>query len=138
MSHGICSACVERQSLTDTPVVVVSPARVSTIPLLQTLLRGAPDVTIVVDRRYGERRDGRSNGNGNGNGHGNGSGDSLIQRGFMTRIACLFIPLFPLAARLRAEPELAADLVENAETLDEHNENVAKWRAIEAEQNSGN
>ena len=25
-----------------------------------------------------------------------------------------------------------------AETLDEHNENVAKWRAIEAEQNSGN
>ncbi|MCG6922882.1 MAG: hypothetical protein LJF15_17625 [Acidobacteria bacterium] len=77
VSHGICSACVERQSLTDTPVVVVSPARVSTIPLLQTLLRGAPDVTIVVDRRYGERRDGRSNGNGNGNGHGNGDGHVL-------------------------------------------------------------
>ena len=70
VSHGICSACVERQSLTDTPVVVVSPARVSTIPLLQTLLRGAPDVTIVVDRRSCERRNGGSNGNGNGNGHG--------------------------------------------------------------------
>jgi len=69
VSHGICSACVERQSLTDTPVVVVSPARVSTIPLLQTLLRGAPDVTIVVDRRSCERRNGGSNGNGNGNGH---------------------------------------------------------------------
>jgi hypothetical protein len=66
VSHGICSACVERQSLTDTPVVVVSPDRVATIPLLQTLLRGAPDVTIVVERRNGERR----NGNGNGNGHG--------------------------------------------------------------------
>jgi hypothetical protein len=63
VSHGICSACVERQSITDTPVVVVSPDRVSTIPLLQTLLRGAPDVTIVVERRNGERR------NGNGNGH---------------------------------------------------------------------
>ena len=29
----------------------------------------------------------------------------------MTRIACLFIPLFPLAARLRAEPELAGEIV---------------------------
>ena len=29
----------------------------------------------------------------------------------MTRIACLFIPLFPLAARLRAEPELAGEVV---------------------------
>ncbi len=29
----------------------------------------------------------------------------------MTRIACLFTPLFPLAARLRAEPELAGETV---------------------------
>ena len=29
----------------------------------------------------------------------------------MTRIACLFIPLFPLAARLRAEPELMGEAV---------------------------
>ncbi len=29
----------------------------------------------------------------------------------MTRIACLFIPIFPLAARLRAEPELAGEAV---------------------------
>jgi protein ImuB len=29
----------------------------------------------------------------------------------MTRIACLHIPLFPLAARLRAEPELAGEVV---------------------------
>ena len=29
----------------------------------------------------------------------------------MTRIACLFIPLVPLAARLRAEPELAGEIV---------------------------
>jgi hypothetical protein len=72
VSHGICSACVERQTLDDTPVVVVSPARVSTIPLLQTFLRGAPDVTIVVDRRNGERRDEGSNGSGSGNGNGHG------------------------------------------------------------------
>ena len=69
VSHGICSACVERQALTDSAVVVVSPARVATIPLLQTLLRGAPDVTIIVERRNGERRNGIGNGNGNGNGH---------------------------------------------------------------------
>ena len=70
VSHGICSACVERQSLADTPVLVVSPARAGTIPLLNTLLRGAPDVAIVVDRRDRERRNGGSNGNGNGNGNG--------------------------------------------------------------------
>ncbi len=29
----------------------------------------------------------------------------------MTRIACLFVPLFPLAARLRSEPELAGEAV---------------------------
>ncbi len=29
----------------------------------------------------------------------------------MTRIACLYVPLFPLAARLRAEPELAGEIV---------------------------
>jgi hypothetical protein len=80
VSHGICSACVERQSLTDTAVVVVSPARVSTIPLLQTLLRGAPDVTIVVDRRTRERRNGGSNGNGNGNGHGRASFGTIDRR----------------------------------------------------------
>jgi hypothetical protein len=58
VSHGICPACVERQSLTDTPVLVVSRARAGSIPLLNTLLRGAPDVSIVVDRRSQERRNG--------------------------------------------------------------------------------
>jgi len=66
VSHGICSACVERQSLADTPVLVVSPARAGTIPLLNTLLRSAPDVSILVDRRSRERRNGLGDGNGNG------------------------------------------------------------------------
>ncbi len=66
VSQGICSACVERQTLADAPVVVVSPARITTIPLLKTLLRGDPDVTILVDRRGGERRNGHGNGKANG------------------------------------------------------------------------
>ena len=66
VSHGICSACVERQTLANAPVVVVSPARITTIPLLKTLLRGDPDVTILVDRRGGERRNGHGNGKANG------------------------------------------------------------------------
>ena len=66
VSHGICSACVERQTLAETPVLVVSPARAGTIPLLNTLLRGAPDIAIVVDRRNGDRRHHGSNGNGRG------------------------------------------------------------------------
>jgi hypothetical protein len=66
VSHGICSECVERESLDDSPVLVVSHSRRDTIPMLQTLLRGAPEIAIVVDRRAGERR----GGNGKGNGHG--------------------------------------------------------------------
>jgi hypothetical protein len=72
VSHGICSACVERQSLAYTPVLVVSPSRAGTVPLLSTLLSGAPDVEIVVDRRSGERRHDIRAGYGNGGGNGNG------------------------------------------------------------------
>jgi hypothetical protein len=64
VSHGICSGCVERNPLDDAPVLVVSRDRVEAIPVLQSLLRGAPEIAIVVDRRAGSRR------GGNGNGHG--------------------------------------------------------------------
>ncbi len=63
VTHGICSPCGKRQTLDSAPVLVVSPARAGTIPLLNTLLRGSPDISVVVDRRSGERR------NGGGNGH---------------------------------------------------------------------
>jgi hypothetical protein len=56
VSHGICTSCIERESLADAPVLVVSPRRAPAIPVLQTLLRGAPEIAIVVDRRARERR----------------------------------------------------------------------------------
>ena len=66
VSHGICNDCVERESRGDAPVLVVSRDRVEAIPMLETRLRGAPEIAIVVDRRGSERR----GGNGKGNGHG--------------------------------------------------------------------
>jgi len=56
ISHGICRDCVERDSLDDAPVLVVSPRRARAIPMLKTLLRGAPEIAIVIDRRDRERR----------------------------------------------------------------------------------
>jgi hypothetical protein len=56
VSHGICNGCCDRDSLADAPVLVVSPGRARAIPMLQTLLRGAPEIAIVVDRRARERR----------------------------------------------------------------------------------
>jgi hypothetical protein len=58
VSHGICGPCQELQSADDVAVVVVSRARAATIPLIRSLLRGAPDVDVVVDRRAGDRRNG--------------------------------------------------------------------------------
>ena len=66
VSHGICNDCVERGPLDDAPVLVVSRDRVEAIPVLQTLLRGAPEIAIVVDRRANERRGGDGKGNGDG------------------------------------------------------------------------
>jgi hypothetical protein len=64
VSHGICSGCVERDPFDDAPVLVVSRDRAEAIPVLLSLLRGAPEIAIVVDRRSTARR------GGNGNGHG--------------------------------------------------------------------
>jgi hypothetical protein len=41
-------------------VLVVNPRRAEAIPVLQTLLRGAPEIAIVVDRRARERREDES------------------------------------------------------------------------------
>ena len=62
VSHGICSDCIERETLEDAPVLVVSRGRAEAIPMLQSLLRGAPEIAIVVDRRACERRSGNGRG----------------------------------------------------------------------------
>jgi hypothetical protein len=56
ISHGICGDCAERDSLDDAPVLVVSPGRARAVPVLKILLRGAPEIAIVVDRRAADRR----------------------------------------------------------------------------------
>jgi hypothetical protein len=56
VSHGICSECCQRESLEDAPVLVVSPSRAQAVPVLKSLLRGAPEIAIVIDRRTGDRR----------------------------------------------------------------------------------
>jgi hypothetical protein len=66
VSHGICGDCIERESLDEAPVLVVSRGRAEAIPMLQSLLGGAPEIAIVVDRRASERR----GGNGKGEEHG--------------------------------------------------------------------
>jgi hypothetical protein len=56
ISHGLCGDCAERESLDDAPVLVVSPGRARAIPVLKSLLRGAPEIAIVIDRRARDRR----------------------------------------------------------------------------------
>jgi hypothetical protein len=66
ISHGICPECVERERLAEAPVLIVSRERAPAVPMLQTLLRGAPEIAIRVERRGTDRR----RGNGRANGHG--------------------------------------------------------------------
>ena len=81
VSHGICDACVERRSFDREPVLVVSRDRAALIPKLQTLLRGAPEISIVLDRRSVERR----RGNGKGDGHGSPVASVADRRGTSRR-----------------------------------------------------
>ena len=64
VSHGICDGCFDRESLAGAPVLVVNSGRARAIPVLRTLLQGAPEIEIVVDRRGGERRGTREEGDG--------------------------------------------------------------------------
>ena len=66
VTHGICSDCLERETLGDAPVLVVSRGRAEAIPMLQSLLRGAPEIAILVDRRASERRGANGKGEGDG------------------------------------------------------------------------
>jgi hypothetical protein len=48
----------DRHEYPDEPLVlVVSRERAAAVPMLQELLRGEPEISIVIDRRVGDRRD---------------------------------------------------------------------------------
>jgi hypothetical protein len=57
ITHGICKACFARQTWEeDTPVLVVSRDREYLVPVLEEMLRGLPEIPLIVDRRHPERR----------------------------------------------------------------------------------
>jgi hypothetical protein len=54
VTHGICPACFKRQLWEETPVLVVSREREHMVPVLTEMLRGVPEIQIVVERRQPE------------------------------------------------------------------------------------
>src|SRR5258708_37509684 len=51
ISHGICPTCVARQQHAELPTLVIPEKWADTLPLMEALLRGTPDITVVVERR---------------------------------------------------------------------------------------
>ena len=56
ISHGICVNCRARLQWEKSPTLVVSRKETRYLPVLNHLLRGDPEIRVVVDRRRGERR----------------------------------------------------------------------------------
>jgi hypothetical protein len=56
VSHGICRACATRHQWTEPPTLVVCRTRPDLQHVLQELLRGTPEIRVLVDRRERERR----------------------------------------------------------------------------------
>jgi hypothetical protein len=56
LSHGICRACATRHQWAEPPTLVLCRQRADLQRVFQELLRGVPEIRIVVDRREGERR----------------------------------------------------------------------------------
>ncbi len=54
VTHGICDPCFQRQMWEDAPTLVVSRERSDLLPVLHQLLRGVPEIKVVVDRRSGD------------------------------------------------------------------------------------
>ena len=54
VTHGICRPCFARQTWDETPVVVISADREHLAAPLQDMLRGLPEIKVVVDRRRGD------------------------------------------------------------------------------------
>lgn len=58
ISHGICRACATRHQWAEPPTLVVCRTRADLQRVLQELMRGTPEIHVVVDRRQAERRQG--------------------------------------------------------------------------------
>jgi hypothetical protein len=58
ITHGICAPCLTRQEWADAPTLILSREREPLLPLFRSLLRGAPEIQIIVDRRVAQRRRG--------------------------------------------------------------------------------
>jgi hypothetical protein len=56
ISHGICPTCVARQQQAEMPTLVIPEKWADTLPLMEALLRGTPDIPVVVERRVANRR----------------------------------------------------------------------------------
>jgi hypothetical protein len=56
VTHGICQTCALRQQMNVKPTLVIARELAETLPILQGLLHGTPEIRVVVDRREGERR----------------------------------------------------------------------------------
>lgn len=58
VSHGICRACATRHQWAEAPTLVVCRTRPDLQRVLQELMRGTPEIRVVVDRRQADRRQG--------------------------------------------------------------------------------
>ena len=56
ISHGICPTCVARQQQGEMPTLVIPEKWADTLPLMEALLRGTPEIQVVVERRVANRR----------------------------------------------------------------------------------
>lgn len=57
VTHGICAPCSARMAWEDDPpTLVVSRQREELLPVMEQVLRGLPEIRVVVERRDAERR----------------------------------------------------------------------------------
>ena len=56
VTHGICPTCASRQRIGEMPTLVITRKWEHTLPLMTALLRGTPEIRVVVDRRVTRRR----------------------------------------------------------------------------------
>jgi hypothetical protein len=56
ITHGICRSCAARQNVSAAATLVVSRRRADTLPIFEELVRAMPEIRVVLDRRFNERR----------------------------------------------------------------------------------